>query len=281
MNKKGFANIILVVVIVILVGAVGYFAFVKKSEPTSQPTPTTTSNETQPPKTPANKQGGAEGSGLTELPSKYCEDRNAPKEKIFGEVLTISSDKQNILLNGKIAVSIADLPTTINVSSNSSFDITNKQFTSAVLSPTKSLIAFTVSGGIHGWGGFKNAFSGLTYPVAFQFEGSVENPKWNNDGSYVAFSKTTPKSASILTLISIGVNKSYTSDYEKVLDFIKINPLPSGILSNLRSHYWSENKDGRLYFLVALMDTAVNTEHAELWSINASDQKWDFYCTSY
>lgn len=45
MNQKGFANIILVVVVVILVGAVGYFAFVKKSEPiaqqpTSTPTPT-------------------------------------------------------------------------------------------------------------------------------------------------------------------------------------------------------------------------------------------------
>jgi len=41
MNQKGFANIILVVVIVIFVGAVGYFAFVKKSGPVAQqPTPT-------------------------------------------------------------------------------------------------------------------------------------------------------------------------------------------------------------------------------------------------
>ena len=47
MNQKGFANIILVVVIVILVGAVGYFAFVKKSEPIAQqPTPTQTTNPT-------------------------------------------------------------------------------------------------------------------------------------------------------------------------------------------------------------------------------------------
>ena len=36
MNQKGFANIILVVVVVILLGAVGYFAFVKKSEPVAQ-----------------------------------------------------------------------------------------------------------------------------------------------------------------------------------------------------------------------------------------------------
>ena len=49
MNQKGFANIILIVVIVILVGAVGYFAFVKKSEPIahqSTSTPAVTTKET-------------------------------------------------------------------------------------------------------------------------------------------------------------------------------------------------------------------------------------------
>lgn len=41
MSQKGFANIILVIVIIIFVGVVGYFAFVKKSEPiVQQPTPT-------------------------------------------------------------------------------------------------------------------------------------------------------------------------------------------------------------------------------------------------
>jgi len=52
MNQKGFANIILVVIIVILVGAVGYFAFVKKSEPVAQqptPTPTQTTTSTKSP----------------------------------------------------------------------------------------------------------------------------------------------------------------------------------------------------------------------------------------
>jgi hypothetical protein len=47
MNQKGFTNIILVVVIVILIGVVGYFAFVKKSEPVAQqstPTPTQATN---------------------------------------------------------------------------------------------------------------------------------------------------------------------------------------------------------------------------------------------
>jgi hypothetical protein len=44
MNQKGFANIVLIAVIIVIIGAVGYFAFVKKSEPiTEQPTPTNTS----------------------------------------------------------------------------------------------------------------------------------------------------------------------------------------------------------------------------------------------
>ncbi|NCT00295.1 hypothetical protein GW765_04965 [Candidatus Parcubacteria bacterium] len=265
MNQK--IIIISIVIIIAVVGVIGYFVFVQK--PAFTPAPT--------------KEGGAGGSGLAEFPpaSKYCEDRNAPKEKIFGETLIISSDKKTILLNDKVAVSISDLPTTVQVSANSSFGVTNKEFTSAVLSPTKSIIAFTVSGGAHGWGGFKNVFSGLVYPVAFQFGGSVSNPKWNHDGKYISFSKTIPKPATILTLVNAQGLKTYTSEYEKVLSFEDINPLPYGILSNLRSHYWSEDKDNKLYFLVALMDSAVNVEHAELWSVNADTSKWDFYCTSY
>ncbi len=50
MNQKGFVNIILVAVIVILIGAVGYFVFVKKSVPTAQqPTPTSAVTQTKNP----------------------------------------------------------------------------------------------------------------------------------------------------------------------------------------------------------------------------------------
>ncbi|PJB83519.1 MAG: hypothetical protein CO088_01275 [Candidatus Yonathbacteria bacterium CG_4_9_14_0_8_um_filter_46_47] len=55
MNQKGFANIILVVVIVILVGAIGYFVFIKKSEPIAQQstsTPTQTKTPLPPTSTP-------------------------------------------------------------------------------------------------------------------------------------------------------------------------------------------------------------------------------------
>src|SRR3989344_4251054 len=50
MNQKGFVNIILVVVIVVLVGAVGYFVVVKKSEPIAQqPTSTPATSQTKSP----------------------------------------------------------------------------------------------------------------------------------------------------------------------------------------------------------------------------------------
>ncbi len=61
MNQKGFANIILVIVIVVLVGAVGYFAFVKKSEPTAQqptPAPTQTNTAVSPTPTPKDETVG-------------------------------------------------------------------------------------------------------------------------------------------------------------------------------------------------------------------------------
>jgi hypothetical protein len=58
MNQKGFANIILVVVIVVLVGAVGYFTFVKKSGLIVQqpaPTPAQTNTPVSPTPTPKNE----------------------------------------------------------------------------------------------------------------------------------------------------------------------------------------------------------------------------------
>lgn len=50
MNQKDFANIILIAVIVVLLGAVGYFMFVKKTTPIAQqPTPATTQTKTPAP----------------------------------------------------------------------------------------------------------------------------------------------------------------------------------------------------------------------------------------
>ena len=54
-HQKGFANIVLILAIVILVGIGGYFVFVKKSEPVAQqqtPTPTQTNTPVSPTPTP-------------------------------------------------------------------------------------------------------------------------------------------------------------------------------------------------------------------------------------
>ncbi len=56
MNQKSFVNIILVVAIVILVGAVGYFAFVKKTTPAEQPAPTLAPTQTKTPTSPTTTQ---------------------------------------------------------------------------------------------------------------------------------------------------------------------------------------------------------------------------------
>src|SRR3989344_4001915 len=54
-NQKGFANIVLIVLVVILVGAVGYFALVKKSPtPTSENPPTNNLPTQQTPPTATN-----------------------------------------------------------------------------------------------------------------------------------------------------------------------------------------------------------------------------------
>jgi len=55
MNQKGFANIVLIVVIVAIVAVGGYFMFVKKSAPIAQqptPTPTQTNTPVSPTPTP-------------------------------------------------------------------------------------------------------------------------------------------------------------------------------------------------------------------------------------
>ena len=49
LNQKGFANIVLVIVIVLVIGAVGYFAFIKRSSPIAQqPTPSQANNTVSP-----------------------------------------------------------------------------------------------------------------------------------------------------------------------------------------------------------------------------------------
>ena len=53
MTQKGFVNIVLIAVIVILVGVVGYFAFVTKSEPIAQQPTSSETKQTSTPQQPS------------------------------------------------------------------------------------------------------------------------------------------------------------------------------------------------------------------------------------
>ena len=55
-NQKGFVNIILVVVIVILLGAVGYFVFIERSKPVAQQSVPTPTQEINTPPKPSSSQ---------------------------------------------------------------------------------------------------------------------------------------------------------------------------------------------------------------------------------
>jgi len=140
MNQKGFANIILIVIIVVLVGAVGYFAFVKKSEPIAQqPTPTPTQTNT-----PA--------------PTPISTSSATP---------TLSADRKSIVANGKVLLAIDDdvifnffktesqLCDVYNITStpdrkmfceNKATFKGKTRFTSIVSSPDKMKIGFTIEG---------------------------------------------------------------------------------------------------------------------------------------
>lgn len=318
MYQKGFASAIMVIAIIALVG-IGGFVMVNKKEaqpeqkvqPLSQEVQKTsadmksdagdsilpvskTAKQTQ--QTPVNEQSGAGGSGIPGqvLGAKFCENQTTKvKEAVYGEKLTISSDGKSILLNGKVAISLADLPSTISVSASQSFSATNSKFTSAVLSPAKSYISFTVFGIKSGWGGVFGLSSGIVSPVSVNYDGSVDNPKWNHDGHYVVFSKATPLGVHVLALVNAFEIKNKTSENEKILDFTKIdlktfmpataatspadmNILGPSAFADLYNYLWRDNKDGKVYFTVSVDDT--HRVYADVWSVGTNDLKWQFVC---
>ena len=72
-NQKGFANIILIVIVVILVGVAGYFTFVKNSEPIAQQSPSAVTNTpparaTSPTPTPTTTSSSSIPQSSTETP---------------------------------------------------------------------------------------------------------------------------------------------------------------------------------------------------------------------
>ena len=140
-NQKGFANIVLIGVIVVLVGVVGYLAFVKKSEPIvqQQPTPTPTQTGTPAP-TP------------TPIPTASATP-------------SLSADRKSIVANGKVLLVIDDdaifnffktesqlcggynltsTPDRKTFCENKATFKSKTRFTSIVSSPDKMKIGFTI-----------------------------------------------------------------------------------------------------------------------------------------
>lgn len=99
-NQKGFANIVLIVLVVILVGAAGYFALVKKSStPTnetqstnnlpSQQTPPTNTTQTTPPSPQTNNPGW----------KKYSD---TSFEFEYPSLISVKQERETITLNHSI-----------------------------------------------------------------------------------------------------------------------------------------------------------------------------------
>ena len=142
-NQKGFANIVLMVLVVILAGAVGYFALVKKS-----PTPT---NETQP---------------TNNLPSQQTPPVTTKNLPVTTPATpSLSADKKSVVADGKVLL-VIDNETIFNWFKTKSqlcdgYNLTstpdrktfceNKtsfknqtRFASIVVSPDKMKIGFTI-----------------------------------------------------------------------------------------------------------------------------------------
>src|SRR3989344_2965379 len=86
MNKKGFANIAVIVLVIVIVGVAGYLALVKKQEPVVQP------------------QGNSKLSFNQNLTSQSCEVWHSNIEQAFVDdnYCTADSDCQAIPLGGKL-----------------------------------------------------------------------------------------------------------------------------------------------------------------------------------
>lgn len=96
MNQKGFANIILIAVVVILVGVAGYFVFVKKTGPVAEqltPTPATSNTPASTP-TPSSKPTPFVGTKTTFIPDRIVSID--PVKKTF--VLNLESRQEPFII---------------------------------------------------------------------------------------------------------------------------------------------------------------------------------------
>ena len=103
-NQKGFVNIVLIGIIVVIVGAVGYFAFVKKSEPVAKQTTllvtaetsTTQQSSQAPATTPGNIPGGESTTPTETILAQQTQIATVVKEQ--GDIKSIYSKNGKIYL---------------------------------------------------------------------------------------------------------------------------------------------------------------------------------------
>lgn len=106
---------------------------------------------------------------------------------------TLIWTKDEIVYSGKKILSIDDFPDQIEVAEGVYFG-SSTFFTGAILSPDRSYIAITVSGGVHEFGWLYDLRNNKIIPVAFSFDGGVEVKRWKNNIE-VVFNITSPKPA--------------------------------------------------------------------------------------
>lgn len=115
--------------------------------------------------------------------------------------------KNEIKYEGKTILSINDFPDEIEVAKDVSFG-SSVVFTGAKLSPDRSHIAISISGGVHEFGWLYEFESKKITPVAFSFDGGVDVKNWKNN-SEVIFDITSPKPATSELVIDIDNLPSY------------------------------------------------------------------------
>ncbi len=115
--------------------------------------------------------------------------------------------KEEIKYEGKTILSINDFPDEIEVAEGIFFG-SSVVFTGAMLSPDRSHIAITISGGVHEFGWLYEFMTNKITPVAFSFDGGVKLKMWKNNYE-VIFDITSPKPATSELVIDVNNLPAY------------------------------------------------------------------------
>lgn len=110
--------------------------------------------------------------------------------------------KEEIKYEGKTILSINDFPDEIEVAKDTFFG-SSVFFTGAVMSPDRTYISITISGGVHEFGWLYEIKSEKIIPVAFSFDGGVKIDKWKNNNE-VIFNITSPQPATSELIVDIN-----------------------------------------------------------------------------